>query len=598
MICQWYTLIIYTTCATYADDTGAIMHESTILVIDNNREHLHVLSTLLKEQGYTVRLAPDSQIGLASARANPPDMVLLDSGMPDMSSYEVCSVLKHDIATRDIPIIFMSAPNEPLNKVKALEAGAIDYLTRPFQPEEVLLRIATHLNMRRIQQQFRRQNELLQQEITERQRTETRLRRVERALRALSQSNERMLRAENETDLLHGICHDLVEVSGYRMVWVGIVEPGEPPTIRPMAQGGYEDGYLQTLNINLDETSEHGRGPTSTAIRSGQPAINTNTQTNDTFAPWRAQAHQRGYASSIALPLVSEGDVLGALNVYATEPDAFDDEEVGLLMQLASNLAYGISALHSRDARAHAEQALREQHEQLQTLSRRLVEVQEAERHSIARDLHDEVGQVLTGLSLALELVARQPPEHAPARLEQTQRLVNDLIVRVRDMSMQLRPPMLDDLGLLPALLWYFERFREQTGIRVIFKHTGLEQRFSDDIEVTVYRMIQEGLTNVANHARVAEVVVRLLAGNTHLDMQIEDQGCGFDAEAALHNPATSGLSGMRERMRLLGGDLQIDTEPARGSCLTVHLPIPRGQAGQHRRISPETGSPFELPYT
>jgi signal transduction histidine kinase len=527
-------------------------------------------------------------------------MVLLDVAMPNMNGYEVCNILKHDATTRDIPIIFISALDETVDKVKAFEAGAVDYLTKPFQVEEVLLRVATHLNLRRTQQQFRRQNELLQQEIAERQRTENRLRHVERALRALNQSNERLLRAENEADLLHAICHDLIEISGYRMAWVGFVEPSEPPMVRPVAQSGYEDGYLQTLNITLDETSERGRGPTAVAIRTGEPAIVTNIHTSQVFAPWRAQAQQRGYASSISLPLVSEQRILGALNVYATEPDAFNDEEVQLLMQLASNVAYGISALHSRAARAHAEHVLREQHEQLQILSRRLVEVQEAERHTIARDLHDEVGQVLTGLSLALELVARQPPEHAPARLEHAQRLVNELIVRVRDMSMQLRPPMLDDLGLLPALLWYFERFREQTGIQIIFKHSGLEQRFSDDIEITVYRVVQEGLTNAAKYAGVSEAVVRLLVGRTHLDVQIEDKGCGFDAHEALHNPATSGLSGMRERTRLLGGDLQIDTEPGRGSCLTVYLPLPATQEHERRRTSAaaEPGYPLELPRT
>ncbi len=576
------------------------MRDATILVIDDNREHLRVLGALLKEQGYTVRLAPGSQMGVTSARTDPPDMVLLDVAMPNMNGYEVCHILKHDVTTRDIPIIFISALDETLDKVKAFEAGAVDYLTKPFQAEEVLLRIATHLNLRRIQQQFRRQNELLQQEITERQRTEARLRRVERALRALNQSNERMLRADNEADLLHSICHDLIEMNGYRLAWVGFVEPGEPPTVQPVAQAGYDDGYLQTLNINLDETSERGRGPTASAIRTLQPAIVTDTQTSATFAPWRAQARQRGYASSIALPLAYESDVLGALNVYAIEPDAFDDEEVRLLMQLSSNLAYGLSALRSRAARADAEHTLREQHEQLQILSRRLVEVQEAERRTIARDLHDEVGQVLTGLSLALELVARQPAEHAPARLEHTQRLVNELIVRVRDMSMQLRPPMLDDLGLLPALLWYFERFREQTGIQVHFKRTGLEQRFSGDIEITVYRMVQEALINAANYAGVNEVHVRLLVGRKHLDVQIEDQGRGFDAQEALHNPATSGLSGMRERTRLLGGDLQIDSEPGRGSCLTVYLPLLATDGGSPYPVPPASGAghPLDLPRT
>jgi two-component system sensor histidine kinase NreB len=136
--------------------------------------------------------------------------------------------------------------------------------------------------------------------------------------------------------------------------------------------------------------------------------------------------------------------------------------------------------------------------------------------------------------------------------------------------------------------------------MQVHFKHTGLEQRFSGDIEITVYRVVQEALINAANYAGVDEVNVRLLVGRKHLDVQIEDQGRGFDAQEALHNPATSGLSGMRERTRLLGGDLQIDSEPGRGSFLTVYLPLPATDGGSPYPAPPASGAghPLEFPRT
>jgi signal transduction histidine kinase len=219
--------------------------------------------------------------------------------------------------------------------------------------------------------------------------------------------------------------------------------------------------------------------------------------------------------------------------------------------------------------------------ERLQILSRRLVEVQEQERHHIARDLHDEVGQILTGLNLSLEMVTRLPPDQMGERLEQARTMVSELMQIVREMSLQLRPPMLDDLGLLSALLWHIERYTVQTGIQVALKHNGLEQqRFVPEIEITVYRMVQEALTNVARYADVHEAVVRLWARSDVLSVQIEDQGCGFDPVAVLAQHTSSGLSGMRERALLLGGELSIEAAPGEGCRLTVVLPLGEQETG------------------
>lgn len=220
--------------------------------------------------------------------------------------------------------------------------------------------------------------------------------------------------------------------------------------------------------------------------------------------------------------------------------------------------------------RKQAEDALR-------TLSHRLVEVQETERRQIARELHDEIGQALTGLKLLLE-TANRPSRNTRSSLGEAQVLINELMARVQDMSLDLRPAMLDDLGLVPALLWHFERYTAQTGIQVLFEHKGLQRRFTPEIETAVYRIVQEGLTNVARHAHVNEVTVRLVVGRAALSVGIEDHGAGFDTERALSNGASNGLNGMRERAALLGGHFRINSSPGVGTRLAARFPTDSGR--------------------
>jgi PAS domain S-box-containing protein len=213
--------------------------------------------------------------------------------------------------------------------------------------------------------------------------------------------------------------------------------------------------------------------------------------------------------------------------------------------------------------------------EQLKSLSRRLMEVQETERRNIALELHDEIGQVLTGLKLSLEIGARRPVEEIRRSLEEARVLVNELMARVRNLSLDLRPAMLDDLGLLPALLWHFEHYTAQTQVRVNFKHSGLEKRrFGSEVETAAYRIVQEALTNIARHAQVSDATVRLSTHQQTLLIEVEDRGKGFDLERVLSAGETSGLAGMRERSVLLGGTLTIESHPETGTHLTAELSI------------------------
>ena len=234
-----------------------------------------------------------------------------------------------------------------------------------------------------------------------------------------------------------------------------------------------------------------------------------------------------------------------------------------------------IAVVRDITRRSQAEEALRDYTERLKFLSRRLMEVQETERRNIARELHDEIGQLLTGLKLTLEMATRSPGDGTRAGVEQAHALVNELMARARKLSLDLRPAMLDDLGLVPALLWHIEHYTAQTRVRVRFKHSGLEgRRFLPEVETAAYRIVQEALTNVARHANIDEVSVRLWTNSEMLSIEVQDSGAGFDAATIMTSSETSGLAGMRERAVLLGGRFMVESSPGSGARLTAELAI------------------------
>jgi PAS domain S-box-containing protein len=284
--------------------------------------------------------------------------------------------------------------------------------------------------------------------------------------------------------------------------------------------------------------------------------------------PFQKELRRLGLRSYLSVPLAAQHKLLGMLTLASQQPDAFTPDVQATALEVAGRVA---TVLYNAQLFGELESS----HYRLAELSRRLVQVQEIERRSIARELHDEVGQTLTALSIHLELASRAGPEEQSQRLVETQRLVEDLTDRVRRMSLDLRPPMLDDLGLLPTLLWYFEQIAQQYRLQVAFEHNGIERRFDADVETAIFRIVQEALTNVARHAQVQTASVRLWASSTTISAQIEDKGQGFVPDLVLSRGNSSGLRGMQERARLLAGNLVIEARPGGGACLTALLPLP-----------------------
>jgi len=214
----------------------------------------------------------------------------------------------------------------------------------------------------------------------------------------------------------------------------------------------------------------------------------------------------------------------------------------------------------------------------LQVLSRRLVEAQETERRNIARELHDEIGQALTVMQLNLQAMLQSPvADGLTPRLNENLKVVERVLEQVRDISLNLRPPILDDLGLEPALRWYTERQGALVGLRTEFHADRVEQRLDSVIETECFRVAQEALTNVVRHAQAHAVTVELRKEDGQIHLRVRDDGIGFDVAAVREKAvrgASLGLLSMEERTVLAGGGLEFTSIPKRGTEVHAWFPL------------------------
>jgi PAS domain S-box-containing protein len=358
------------------------------------------------------------------------------------------------------------------------------------------------------------------------------------------------------------------EMCGADLAWIALREPGSD-SMRMRYSPGTRQAYD---NVSI----EPGKGIGGQVLLTGRPFRTDNYASDPRITKdYVNVAIAEEVMTAMVVPISGERGIEGLLYAENRSPRPFTDQDEAMLTRLASQAAVVINNAqlheHEQQARAAAEAS----RELLRRVSAQLVDAQEAERRRIARELHDEIGQLLTGLKLTLETSARLGVDGGPSGLEEAQAQINELMVRVREMSLDLRPTMLDDLGLIPALLWHFDCYTAQTKIRVVFKHAGVEgRRFAPTLETAAYRIVQESLTNAARHSGEASVTARVWADATTLGVQVEDRGAGFDPAAASRG---AGVAGMRERAASLGGELTIESSPGVGTRVTSMFPLVAG---------------------
>ena len=322
--------------------------------------------------------------------------------------------------------------------------------------------------------------------------------------------------------------------------------------------------------------------PNLEALRRGEPTVWPDLRAIVQPTPVLQSLIDDGLRSFVSVPIGSSLALIGALNLASDQPESFTPEHVVIAREVSDMLAVAIQ-------NARLFEQVRAGRKRLQLLSGQLVQAQEDERRRIARELHDEIGQSLTAAQLNLQVLIGLPDlSDLPSRLEDSLGLIDRVLQQVRALSLDLRPSLLDDLGLAPALRWLGNRQAERAGFVIQIDAEGAQERYPTDIETTCFRVAQEALTNITRYAQARHVAIVVERLGGILNLAISDDGVGFDLAAAREQAAQGrslGLLSMQERVGLAGGKITIESAPGRGTAIDVELPIePAGGRPIERR--------------
>lgn len=306
-------------------------------------------------------------------------------------------------------------------------------------------------------------------------------------------------------------------------------------------------------------------------VRRKEIFIQENFREVDLFLAVELDIDRPRWQSYMGIPLVARGEIQGVVDLFSHAPTVFRDDQTDFFTVLGQQVGVAI-----QNARLFAQ--VRAGRARLQTLSRRLLDAQEIERRNIARELHDEIGQALTAMKINLHAVQRLVDMSVLGPyLEENINIVDRTLQQVRNLSLDLRPSMLDDLGLVSALRWYVDRQARLAGFDARFTANLGDTRLPPDLETVCFRVTQEALTNVVRHAQATKVHVSLRQRDDTLYLIIRDNGIGFDVrqkQLRAMQGASSGLLGMQERVLFAGGNMEITSRPQRGTEIWVRLPL------------------------
>ncbi|MFN0169658.1 MAG: GAF domain-containing sensor histidine kinase [Bryobacteraceae bacterium] len=284
--------------------------------------------------------------------------------------------------------------------------------------------------------------------------------------------------------------------------------------------------------------------------------------------------HYRSYWS---VPLVAHGGLAGVIQLGFSTPRSWLPRELQLL-----NAAVEQCLMAAEKARLIQDLAARE--EQVRQLGEHMWQVEEEERRRISRELHDEAGQSMLFIRLQLEMLEKVLPHEVRTKLAEIRDVTERTIIEIRRIIAALSPAVLEQLGLVPALRQLTSRFRRLYPIRVRLHLPAKPARLPREAEIITYRLVQECYNNIAKHSSASTVNIYLSSSDTYLELRVEDNGVGFEVDTALRKHNSFGLSGMRERVTLLGGKLTIHSVASKGTTIAATLPLRAGKDRGARR--------------
>lgn len=408
-------------------------------------------------------------------------------------------------------------------------------------------------------------------DITARKQIEATLQRATQRLKTLHSIDRAILGARSPEEIAHAAVDHLRRMAPYQRASIGLFafEAGKTTVF---AVSGMEGAAIAPgRHLVLPEPSVLEQ------LRQGQARVVEDIEALAQPGAFDEILKAEGIRSFVNVPIMIQGELIGTLNLGAEEPRVVREEHVEIAREVADSLAVALQ-------NARLLESVSKHRRDLQRLSAQLLEAQENERKHIANELHDEIGQALTAISFNLAAIEEALPAEGTSevreRLADTTTLVEQVLEQIRSLSLSLRPAILDEAGLVPALRWYVHQYTRRLNIAVEFEAHGFDGRLPVEMETALYRVAQEALTNVARHAHASRVRLRLEQTASAVRATIEDDGRGFDPAAVAAvgtGPRGAGLLGMQERVAALGGSVRIQSVPGQGTRLTVELPLEGG---------------------
>ncbi|MBI2304250.1 MAG: GAF domain-containing protein [Chloroflexi bacterium] len=351
-------------------------------------------------------------------------------------------------------------------------------------------------------------------------------------------------------EILDSALARVLDILALKAGWI-MLRDGEKARLKPMAWRGISPEAV------MEEVDGHG----DVAARAGAKLLHLRPET-PLFAA--------GVSCFLSVPLGIREQALGVLNIACRDDCSFTEEELRLLNSIGQQLGVAVD-----NARLYRE--LQQKEELRGQLLGQTIAAQEEERRRIARELHDSLAQIVTGLTINLEALAKTAPETTKEGIDKSRAAAASALDELRRLIVELRPSVLDDLGLVPAIRWYAEKRLLESGVAVEFSAAGFEKRLPGELETTIFRTLQEAINNVAKHAQARQAKIALRVYDSMVQVTVEDDGRGFDTQVMNISPIVTGhwgLVGMKERVALLGGTVTIWSQPGRGTKVTLDIPI------------------------
>lgn len=555
-----------------------------ILIVDDDDGTRRSFARILQLHGYAVESAGTGQEALAKAQARFFNLVLLDLRLPDGDGVQFIAPLKG--LHPDVAILIVTGYAARNTVAQATALGAAGYLTKPLDIDDVVARLRDVLERQRLTIENRRLHQASRDEATARAHMEASWRRAAERSQTLHEI-ERALLAEQTPEAIAQVALQ------YLQLWI----PGVASALTLIDLAA---GELTILAVRADRVLPIQAGMHLSlaalgaarlwfeALAHGETIIVRDLAGLDPASPIHQALGEAGIRACANLPLISRGELVGVMSFSLVQlPDNDDlDAPLDMAHEIANSLASAIQ-------QSRALRLVNEQCGQLLAQARRLAEVEEAERRRLACEIHDRVGQNLTALGINLSIAANQLPADASdkvrARITDCLALVTDAMGDIRNLMTDLWPSVLDDYGLLAALHWYCQRFTSSTEIATTVIGGELAPRLPLSVETALFRITQEALTNVAQHALADQVTVTFEVEAAHIRLTIADNGIGFDPaqqnqplEPARGSEPTRpvwerdagwGLSTMRERAEMIGGRLRVESAPGDGVRVIMEVP-------------------------